>query len=193
LSGGAIAGEFLAMNETAHPAVIWTIGHSNREWGDFVRILTEHGIELVVDVRKLPGSRKFPHFNADAMGAGLAEKGIRYLHAPELGGRRRPAADSPNSGWENASFQAFADYMLTEDFAAALERLLARIDRQRASLMCAEAVPWRCHRNLIADALVVRGVRIEHLLGGQSIRPHVLNPMARVSGTRITYPPTTFF
>lgn len=169
--------------------VVLTAGHSNRPLRDFVELLRAHGVALVADVRKMPGSRHNPQFNADTLAAALRESGIAYVHLPGLGGLRRKAPVSPNTGWRNASFQAYADHMLTAAFERSLEDLLARAGASRTAVMCAEAVPWRCHRSLLADALVVRGATVEHILDASRSEPHVLRPWAEVRGTRITYPP----
>ena len=171
------------------PLTIWTVGHSNRPLEEFLRLLQAHGATLVVDVRKMPGSRRNPHFGRDTLPQALRQAGIGYVHMPGLGGLRRRRPDSQNTGWENASFQGYADYMLTPEFEQSLQELLERAKGERAVLMCAEAVPWRCHRSLIADALVVRGVAVEHILEASRTQPHVLRPWARVQGTRIIYPP----
>ena len=168
---------------------ILTVGHSNRTLDDFLELLRAHQVELIVDVRKLPGSRRYPHFNAEALQESLAAAGIGYLHLPGLGGRRKGAADSPNGAWQNPSFRAYADYMQTAEFTEQLEDLIARAQQARAALMCSEAVPWRCHRNLIADALVVRGVPVEHIMTPTKRDRHALRDWAQVEGTTITYPP----
>lgn len=171
------------------PNAVLTIGHSNRTFEEFVSLLLGHRITLVADVRKMPGSRRNPHFNKDVLSPALFQKSIGYVHLAGLGGLRRPAAASPNTGWQNRSFQAYADYMLTAEFESSLAELLERAGGERAALMCAEAVPWRCHRSLIADALVVRGISVEHILSASRTQPHSLRPWAHVQGTRIEYPP----
>ncbi len=177
-------------DRTPSPApTVLTVGHSDRPLEEFLRLLKAHGATLVVDVRKMPGSRRNPQFGPDTLPQALRQAGIEYMHMPGLGGLRRRRPDSPNTGWKNASFQGYADYMLTPEFQRSLQELLERADGERAALMCAEAVPWRCHRSLIADALVVRGVAVEHILGASRTQPHVLRPWARVQGTRILYPP----
>ena len=174
---------------SAHlPAVVLTIGHSNRSLEDFLQLLRTHRVTLIVDVRKMPGSRKNPQFNHDALAQSLHGAGIDYVHIPGLGGLRRRTPDSPNTGWRNASFQAYADYMLTDEFKKSLEELLQRAQDERAALLCAEAVPWRCHRSLIADALVVRGIPVEDIFTAARTQSHVLHSFAHVDGTRITYP-----
>jgi uncharacterized protein (DUF488 family) len=170
------------------PGAVLTIGHSNRSLEEFLRLLQAQGVTHVVDVRKMPGSRSNPHFGRDTFPQALHHAGIGYVHRPGLGGLRRRRPDSPNTGWKNASFQGYADYMLTPEFERGLEELLERVGGERVALMCAEAVPWRCHRSLIADALVVRGVAVEHMLSASRTQPHVLRPWARVQGTRIIYP-----
>jgi uncharacterized protein (DUF488 family) len=167
-----------------------TVGHSARPLEEFLRLLRAHGVTLVVDVRKMPRSRRSPHFNRDTLPASLRETGIGYVDLPGLGGLRRRKPDSPNAGWKNASFQGYADYMLTPEFERALQELIERARGERAALLCAEAVPWRCHRSLIADALTVRGIPVEHILSEKRTQPHRLREFARVEGTRITYPPT---
>jgi uncharacterized protein (DUF488 family) len=152
--------------------------------------LQAHGVTLVVDVRKMPHSRRNPAYNRESLPTSLREAGIGYVDLPGLGGLRRRRPDSPNGGWQNASFQGYADYMLTPEFEQSLQELIERARGERAALLCAEAVPWRCHRSLIADALTVRGIAVEHILGARRTRPHVLRAFARVEGTRITYPPT---
>jgi uncharacterized protein (DUF488 family) len=171
------------------PAGIWTIGHSDRSLEDFVRLLEIHGVTLVLDVRKMPRSRHNPQFNRDTFPQALRDAGDDYVDMPGLGGLRRPQHDSPNTGWRNKSFQGYADYMLTPAFEESLLELIERARGQPAALMCAEAVPWRCHRSLIADALVVRGITVEHILSETRTFPHVLRPWAKADGTRITYPP----
>ena len=173
----------------ARPGVVLTIGHSKRALEDFLQMLPAHRVTLLVDVRKMPGSRKNPQFDQDRLSRALREAGIGYLHVPGLGGLRCRTPNSPNSGWRNASFQAFADYMLTDEFEKSLTELIDRARDERAALMCAEAVPWRCHRSLIADALVVRGIPVEDIFTATRAEPHVLHSFARVEGTRITYPP----
>jgi uncharacterized protein (DUF488 family) len=168
---------------------ILTIGHSTRPLDEFVELLRLNGVTLLVDVRTVPRSRRNPQFNQDSLPEALSAYDIGYLHLSELGGLRKARRDSPNGGWENASFRGYADYMQTPEFARAVERLIELAGQQQIALMCAEAVPWRCHRSLIADALVVRGVAVDHILSRTSRRPHVLRSFARVDGTRITYPP----
>ena len=172
----------------AVPPLVLTIGHSNRPLHKFLDLLQMHDVTLVADVRKMPRSRANPQFNTDTLPQALREAGIGYVHLPDLGGLRRPRPDSPNTGWQNASFQGYADYMLTPGFEQGLQELLDRAQGQRAVLMCAEAVPWRCHRSLIADTFAVRGITVEHILSATRTQPHILRPFAGVQGTRITYP-----
>ena len=171
------------------PTVVLTVGHSNRPLEEFLHVLRAHRVNLIIDVRKMPGSRRNAQFSRDLLPQALSEAGIGYLHLPGLGGLRRRTPGSPNAGWENASFQGYADYMPTPECASSLEELLEQACGQRAALMCAEAVPWRCHRSLIADALVVRGIAVAHLLSASRAQPHVLRSWAHVDGARVTYPP----
>ncbi|MEW6718976.1 MAG: DUF488 domain-containing protein [Thermodesulfobacteriota bacterium] len=156
-----------------------TIGHSTRELGEFVSLLLENGVLRIVDVRTVPRSRHNPQFNRETLPAALEAAGIGYLHLPELGGLRRSRPDSPNGGWRNASFRGYTDYMQTDAFASGVERLLDAAKEGRIALMCAEAVPWRCHRSLIADALVAREISVEHILGKGRREVHALSPMGR--------------
>lgn len=167
---------------------IWTVGHSTRRFPEFVELLRAHGIEHLVDVRRYPGSRRHPQFSKESLAAGLRAAGIGYVHEPDLGGRRPTSADSPNTAWRNASFRGYADHMSSDAFAAALGRILDLAADRRVALMCAEAVPWRCHRNLIADALVARGVRVLHILSAGRADVHALHPAAVTDGEHVTYP-----
>ncbi len=169
--------------------LVLTIGHSTRELQAFIDLLTENGVTCLVDVRTVPRSRTNPQFNRDTLPDALRTAGIDYLHLPGLGGLRRARPDSPNMGWRNASFRGYADYMGTPEFAENLERLLSLAARERVVLMCAEAVPWRCHRSLIGDALLVRGIPVEDIMGTGRTQPHALTSWAVVNGTEITYPP----
>ncbi len=176
-----------APSRTGKP-VIYTVGHSNHPIEKFIEMLTTHGIELVADIRTIPRSRRNPQYNSDALPASLKERGIDYRHLPDLGGLRHARKDSPNRGWENASFRGFADYMQTEDFGKGLAELTALAEGRKVAVMCAESVPWRCHRSLIADALSVRGVTVLHIMSRTSAKAHTLTSFARVNGTSITYP-----
>ena len=168
---------------------IFTVGHSTLPIDRFVALLGVYRIEHVVDVRTVPRSRHNPQFNADALATSLPAAGIAYTGMSALGGLRSPRKDSPNTGWRNKSFQGYADYMQTEPFQRAVEELIAMGRRQRTVIMCAEAVPWRCHRSLVADALEVRGVPAVEILSETSWRMHKLTPFARVDGLSVTYPP----
>jgi uncharacterized protein (DUF488 family) len=159
---------------------LFTIGHSTRAIGELLALLAEHGIETLVDVRRFPASRRHPQFSREALAASLAAAGIAYLHEPDLGGRRQPRPDSPNTAWRVAAFRGYADYMASEPFAAALERLLRSAARSRTAMMCAEAVPWRCHRRLIADAATAAGAEVLHVLGPGRADRHQLDANARV-------------
>lgn len=168
--------------------LILTVGHSNRPIADFIALLQSHGVKRLVDVRTIPKSRHNPQFNRDALAATLPREHIAYTHIAKLGGLRHTRADSVNTGWNNASFRGFADYMQTPEFAAALARLEQLARTKLCAIMCAEAVPWRCHRSLIADALTVRGHAVRHIMTTTRANLHKLTPFARVRGTRIAYP-----
>ncbi len=168
--------------------VLFTIGHSTRTFEEFAGLLKLHGIKTLVDVRTIPKSRHNPQFNIDTLPASLAGNGIGYIHIAGLGGLRHARRDSTNMGWRNASFRGFADYMQTPEFAAALDQLMDLARHQVVAIMCAEAVPWRCHRSLIADALHVRGIEVREIIGPQTVRPHILTPWAKVEGVNVTYP-----
>jgi uncharacterized protein (DUF488 family) len=168
---------------------VLTIGHSTRPLAEFVELLSAQGVERLLDVRTVPRSRHNPQYNGETLAPALAEAGIAYEHVAGLGGFRRTHADSPNAGWRNLSFRGYADYMQSAAFAAELERLMALASQERVALMCAEAVPWRCHRSLIADALLVHGVPAEEIVSVTRRQPHKLTPFARVEGETITYPP----
>ncbi len=168
---------------------IFTIGHSTRPIADFIELLKAHGVEHLVDVRSVPRSRHNPQFNLESLPASLTAADIEYTHMKGLGGLRHARKDSTNTGWQNASFRGYADYMQTEEFASNLDMLMKLGAKSRVAIMCAEALPWRCHRSLIADALLVRGVRVEHISSRKTARPHQLTPWAKVDGTAITYPP----
>src|SRR5690348_12424824 len=167
---------------------ILTVGHSTRPIEDFIALLRGHGVQLLVDIRTIPRSRRNPQFNSDALAGSLQHAGIAYAHVKELGGLRHPRRDSINTGWRNASFRGYADYMQTEDFARAVSRLLQLCAAQRCAVMCAEAVPWRCHRSLLADALVARGVPVEHILSTARRQTHALTPFAKIKNNQVTYP-----
>ena len=151
---------------------LWTIGHSTRSLDEFLALLRAHGITHVADVRRFPGSRKYPHFGSETLAAALASAGIGYTHMPELGGRRAPRPDSPHTAWRNASFRGYADYMDTPEFADAVTRLADVAGRERVAIMCAEAVWWRCHRSMIADWFTANGWRVMHITSFVAPRPH---------------------
>ena len=179
----AVAPEIVADKLT-----LLTIGHSTRTIEEFLAILQAHGVQLLVDVRTIPKSRRVPQFNSDALAASLREKGIEYAHLATLGGLRHANKDSINTGWRNASFRGYADYMATQGFHEGLDRLLQLAKTKRTAIMCAEAVPWRCHRSLIGDALLVRGVQVEDIMSATSARPHEMTSFAKVEGLDILYP-----
>ncbi len=171
------------------PGAIFTVGHSTLPIEQFLAVLTAYGIEQLADVRTVPRSRRNPQFNADALRESLQTAGIVYVPLKALGGLRKPRPDSPNTGWRNESFRGYADYMQTEEFALGLARLIELAGERRTAIMCAEAVPWRCHRSLVADALSVRGLDVVEIMSESSYREHALTPFARVAGTAVTYPP----
>jgi len=172
----------------AEVPVVYTLGHSTRAAEEFVALLRKHGIERLWDIRIAPGSRRFPHFNRPALARTLEEAGIRYEHVPALGGFRLPTGGTENAGWRNRSFRGYADHMATDEFRSAIDRLVRAAPAARIALMCAEAVPWRCHRTLVADALTARGVAVREIISLASSRPHRLTPWAHVEGDRVTYP-----
>ncbi len=169
-------------------AEVFTIGHSTRTLEEFVSLLKSYGVEKVVDVRTIPRSRHNPQFNMDTLAIFLRKKGIRYLHMKGLGGLRHALKDSLNNGWLNSSFRGFADYMQSEEFGENLENLMEMTATKRVALMCAEAVPWHCHRSLIADALSVRGMKVIHIMSATSSHAHEITSFAKVRGKKITYP-----
>jgi len=167
---------------------IWTVGHSTRPIGEFTDLLRAHEIGLLVDVRTIPRSRYNPQFNTDTLAQSLREAGLQYRHLLELGGLRKPKNDSLNNGWRNTSFRGYADYMQTEEFQSVIEELMAYGTDMKTAIMCAEAVPWRCHRSLIADALVARGWEVRHILSQVKTDEHRLTPFAVIDGTTVVYP-----
>jgi len=171
----------------AGPLVL-TIGHSTRTIETFIELLKLNGVKRLVDVRTIPRSRHNPQFNRDALPDTLRPAGIHYTHMEDLGGLRHARPDSPNTGWHNTSFRGFADYMQTPEFAAGLETLIQAAGLEQTVIMCAEAVPWRCHRSLIADALTASGCPVEHIMSASKTQPHSLTPFAKVEGRHITYP-----
>jgi uncharacterized protein (DUF488 family) len=175
-------------NRAGNELVVYTIGHSTRSLDELIALLAEHGIERLADVRTVPRSARNPQFNREALPGPLANAGIAYAHLPELGGLRHARKDSANTGWRNASFRGYADYMQTPQFEASLAGLIELASRQRTAIMCAEAVPWRCHRSLISDALAVRSVQVMHIVGRGRAQAHCITPFAHVEGTCVTYP-----
>ena len=167
--------------------MILTVGHSTHAMDEFIGMLAAHGVETIVDVRTIPRSRHNPQFNRETLPACLAAAGIEYVHFEGLGGLRHARRDSVNTGWKNLSFRGFADYMQTPEFAEALARLMELARTHRTAIMCSEAVPWRCHRSLIADALGVRGIPVEHIMTAASRKAHTRTPFAKVDGDEISY------
>ena len=161
---------------------IWTIGHSTRTLDELISLLHEHDVQRLADIRRYPGSRRYPHFSKESLEKSLP---VEYVHVPELGGRRKPRAHSPNTAWRNQQFRGYADYMATPEFTKALDEMLD--STLRTAVMCAEAVPWRCHRNLVADELIHRGYEVIHILGLESSQKHKLNPKARVVDGHLVY------
>jgi len=176
-------------NGNQTPCPVFTIGHSTRSTEELIALLQDHHVTWLVDVRTLPRSRHNPQFNSDTLPDVLDAAGIGYTHMVGLGGLRHPRPDSPNMGWENKSFRGYADYMQTPEFEEHLGALMTLAQHETIALMCAEAVPWRCHRSLIADALTVRHFCVQHILSAKRTQTHVLTPFAQVDGKRITYPP----
>lgn len=169
--------------------MVYTIGHSTREFPEFLGLLESQGIRQVVDVRRYPASRRHPQYARAALEQGLQAVGVAYTHEVDLGGRRRPQLDSSNTGWRSHSFRGYADYMSTDPFQAALARLIVLAGQSRTAVMCAEAVPWRCHRHLIADALLARGHDVGHILSLERVDAHRLTAFARIeSNGRMRYP-----
>lgn len=170
---------------------VFTIGHSTHPIAEFIELLKAHGIKRVIDIRTIPRSRHNPQFNRESLAESLREKGIGYTHIKKLGGLRHPAKDSINLGWRNLGFRGFADYMQTPEFEAALDRAIKLAKTKPCTLMCAEAVPWRCHRSLIADALTVRKIPVKHIASATRAQPHKITPFALIRAARITYPDET--
>lgn len=167
---------------------IYSIGHSTRVWEEFVSLLRRHAIARLVDIRAFPGSRRYPQFNQDRMISALRATGIEYAHLSALGGRRRPRPGAAPTGWRNSGFQGYADYMTTDEFAAGVEELLRLAEEKPTAVMCSEAVPWRCHRTLLSDALLARDARVLHILDEQT-RPHTLTAFAVLEGGAVRYEP----
>lgn len=166
---------------------MFTIGHSTRTFDEFLALLQEHEITRLADIRRYPGSRRFPHFSKDSLQETLPEHAIEYVHFVDLGGRRKPLPDSPNSALRNEQFRAYADYMATPEFQQAVDRLTG--SGKVTAYMCAEAVPWRCHRNLLSDELLRRGVEVLHIIGPGAAKPHELSKLATIEGDRVIYGP----
>ena len=173
----------------AHATILWTIGHSTRDWDTFVGMLREAAIAQLVDVRRFAGSRRNPQFSPIAMAPALAEASVDYVPMPELGGRRPPQKDSPNGAWRVAAFRGYADYMATPEFELARARLMQLANSAPTAVMCAEAVWWQCHRRLIADDFTARDWKVLHLMAPGKVQPHPLNPAARMRDGVLRYPP----
>jgi uncharacterized protein (DUF488 family) len=167
---------------------IFTIGHSTRPIEEFIELLQSNGVKQLVDIRTIPKSRRNPQFNTESLDASLARASIAYVHMKALGGLRHPRKDSANLGWRNASFRGYADHMQTPEFRAAIDQVIRLAGEKPTALMCAEAVPWRCHRSLVADALSVRGIEMLEIVSSAPPKEHKLTPFAEVNGTQITYP-----
>jgi uncharacterized protein (DUF488 family) len=186
-----------AAGDRLRPHVIYTIGHSTRTFDELVSLLKAHGVVQLADVRTVPRSRRHPHFALDALAQSLPAAGITYRHFAGLGGLRKPRRDSPNTAWRHEGFRGYADYMGTAAFERALEELIdfaaggrdrGQVSEIPTAIMCAEAVWWRCHRQLIADALVARGIEVRHIMTAESAPPHKLTEFAHAAGEKITYP-----
>jgi uncharacterized protein (DUF488 family) len=179
-------------NTTASPGPqLWTIGHSTKPIEEFLALLKAHGVQRLVDVRTIPRSRHNPQYDTEALATHLRKATLTYLHMPHLGGLKKPKKDSVNMGWKNTSFRGYADYMQTGQFQSALEELMAESCREPTAVMCAEAVPWRCHRSLIADALLIRGWAVRHIMTKSKADAHRLTRFAVVAGDLLTYPLTS--
>lgn len=168
--------------------VVFTVGHSTRPIEEFLALMQRNGIRRVMDIRTIPKSRRNPQYNRDALAHALRQAKIGYTHLKSLGGLRRAQKDSVNTAWRNASFRGYADYMQTPEFERGLRRAIQLATTKRCALMCAEAVPWRCHRSLVADALSAHGIEVKEIVGSAAPRDHKMTPFAKVRGTRITYP-----
>lgn len=167
---------------------VWTVGHSTRTIDEFIALLCAHKIQWLIDVRTVPRSRHNPQFNTDALAKSLKKAGLGYTHMPSLGGLRKANKDSINAGWRNANFRGYADYMQTDEFWKGLEQLIAAGKKRRTVIMCAEAVPWRCHRSLIADAILVGGWTVSHIMSEKKTAPHSITSFAELNGERLIYP-----
>lgn len=167
---------------------VFTIGHSTRPVDEFIRILIHYQIRLLADIRSFPGSKYVPQFNRENLAGSLHQAGLDYVHLKQLGGRRKASPGSVNEGWHNKSFRGFADYMQTKEFTTGLHELISLAGEKRTVIMCAEAVPWRCHRSLVADALVIRGMEVINIFSETKSEIHHLTSFAKVNGNEITYP-----
>ncbi len=167
---------------------VYTIGHSTHPIEEFIEILHAYGIKKIVDIRTIPKSRHNPQFNSDVLKESLHKNHIGYVHMSGLGGLRHTTKESINTAWKNASFRGFADYMQTEEFAQSLEKLIHEASKEKVAIMCAEAVPWRCHRSLIGDALLAHKVHVSDIFSKTESKSHTLTPWAHVEGTQVTYP-----
>jgi uncharacterized protein (DUF488 family) len=168
---------------------IWTVGHSNKTFAEFLNLLQANRIQLLADVRRFPGSRRYPHFNQEALADLLGKAGVQYVHFPELGGKRPTRADSHNTGWQNLSFRGYADHMETPEFHAGLDQLKNFARSHRTAIMCAEVLWWQCHRRLISDALKAQGAKVLHILSLQKVEEHPFTSPARIVNGRLAYPP----
>ena len=168
--------------------VIFTIGHSTRRLADFIAMLKGRGVARLIDVRTVPRSARNPQYNREWLPASLGQAGIAYSHLPALGGLRRARKDSTNTGWREPAFRGYADYMQTAEFEHGLDALIEAAGSEQVAIMCAEALPWRCHRSLVADALTARGVEVVHIMNAETVKPHALTEFARVEQGRVTYP-----
>jgi uncharacterized protein (DUF488 family) len=166
---------------------LWTIGHSNRTLEQFLELLESQRIQLLADVRRFPGSRRLPHFNQENLSKSLADAGIEYVHFPELGGRRKALANSPNNAWRNEAFRGYADFMMTEEFRTGIYRLLELARNKRTAIMCAEALWWQCHRSLIADYLKASGHEVIHIMGANKTDEHPFTSAARIVDGKLSY------
>ncbi len=175
------------MRKREEPLTIWTVGHSNRSAEEFLHLVAANGIETVADVRRFPGSRRYPQFGREKLSESLADAQIEYSHFPELGGRRKPRPDSTNDAWRNAAFRAYADYMSEPDFIIGVDRLVALARRKSTAIMCAEALWWQCHRGLIADYLKAGGNRVIHILSANQSQEHPFTSAARLMNGRLSY------
>ena len=175
--------------DAALPATVWTVGHSTRPMTDFLTLLQAHGIEAIADVRRFPGSRRHPHFARESLEQSLPEAGLEYLWLPELGGRRRPAKDSPHIGWRNDSFRGYADHLASAEFAEGHRKLLALARERRTAMMCSESLWWRCHRGLVSDVLKLEGIQVLHIQDPARAPEHPWTAPARVVDGHLVYAP----